>query len=660
MTMPTLQQAMKNAVRHHEEGRLAEAEVWYRQALAIDPKNPEALHRLGYLAHQVGQHAAAVELMSLVLRDNPCHAGLHGDLGMVFLAMGRYREAAACYHKVLALEPGHAAHNNLGLALYSMGDPEAAATHYRKALALKPDLANAWNNLGLAYINLARLAEAYSALQRALSLKPDYAEAHNNLGIACFELGQAEEAVARYRQAISIKPDYHEAFNNLGNVLLNCLSRPGEALNCYRQALTLRPDYALACDNMLLASNYLADWTAEAVHALHRSHGEQFEAAHRNSWSQHDNDRDGERRLKVGYVSADFRLHPVAFFMEPILAHHDKRQVEVHCYYNQSVHDDVTERLTHHADYWTACGGMTDAELAERMRADRIDILVDLAGRTAGNRLGVFARKPAPVQVTYLGYVATTGLSAVDYRLSHIDADPPVNDACNSERLYRMPRSLWCWRPPEGMPDVRSETPAQANGYITFGSLNNIAKISDDAVAVWSRLLRAVPSARLLLAGVPEGLPQKVTRERFGAHGIEAERLVLHHKLLGHEFRTLMHRIDIALDPFPHNGNTTTCETLWMGVPVVTLTGRGFVSRFGYHLLKTVGLLELAARNEDEYVGIALGLARDLPRLSALRASMRDRIKASPLRDEAGMARDLEAAMRSMWRTWCRTQSRAA
>jgi predicted O-linked N-acetylglucosamine transferase (SPINDLY family) len=419
------------------------------------------------------------------------------------------------------------------------------------------------------------------------------------------------------------------------------------------KALTLQPGLAMAYDSRLLALNYLPEATPAAIYEEHRRYAAQFEAPLQPSWSAPTNTREPARRMKIGYVSPDFRLHPVAFFIEPVLAHHDRREVEVYCYYNNTLQDAVTARMQAYADHWLPCQGTTDEALAARIRADGIDILVDLAGHTAGNRLLVFARKPAPVQVTYLGYVATTGLTAIDYRLSHIDADPAGAERYNSERLYRLPRSLWCYRPPLDMPAVVTETPARRSGHISFGSLNNIAKVSDPAVALWSRLLQALPGSRLIMAGVPPGSAQQHILARFAAHGIAAARLELHPKLSHPSFRELHHRIDIALDAFPHNGNTTTCESLWMGVPVISLIGDRFVARFGYTLLKGIGLADLAARDEAAYLAMATGLAADLDRLDALRAGMRARIASSALRDEAGFTRDLEAAYRAMWRAWC-------
>jgi predicted O-linked N-acetylglucosamine transferase (SPINDLY family) len=442
------------------------------------------------------------------------------------------------------------------------------------------------------------------------------------------------------------------AHHNLGTTLMH-QGRIREALLSFERSLALSPNMLLAQDSWLFALNYPADLTPAAVYQAHLDYGLRFESQLKRYWQAHENGRDPERRLKVGYVSADLRLHSVAFFIEPILAQRDHDGFEIYCYYNNTIEDAVTARLRGYADHWVPCRYLTDEQLAARIRADGIDILLDLAGHTAGNRLSVFARKPAPVQVTYLGYVATTGLAAMDWRLSHLDTDPDGYECYNSERLYRLPHSLWCYRPAQDLPPVAPVTPARTRGYPTFGSLNNIAKVSAATIATWAALLKQVPAARLVMAGVPAGTAQSRVRERFVAQGVAPERLELHDKMSHREFRELHGRLDLALDPFPHNGNTTTCESLYLGVPVVTLIGDRFVGRFGYHLLKTLGLTALAARDAADYVRIAAGLAGDLERLEELRTGMRARLEASALRDEIGFTRDLEAAYRAMWRQWC-------
>jgi predicted O-linked N-acetylglucosamine transferase (SPINDLY family) len=681
------------ALAQHRAGRLGEAERLYREVLARRPAHPQALHRLGMLAYRAGRYEAARDWMSRALEVEGGDAGRYNDLGLVYQALGRFEEAVECYRQAITRKPGYVAYHNLGLALASLSRYHEALVYYRKALAVKPDLAESLNNSGYALNSLGRSAEAIPLLHKALAINPAYAEAHVNLGIAHFNARRLDEAARCYKAALAFRPDYPKAMNNLANVhitrhadldeavqlcsralavkqdfALAChslgvacllLGQVEESMACLTQAIALQPDFVLAWDSRLLATNYLPQMSPAARLAMHREYAARFEAPLKADWQPHANGPDPDRRLKVGYVSADFCLHAVAFFIEPVLASHDRQSVESYCYYTGTVRDALTERLQAAAGQWRDCVGMNDAELAARIRADGIDVLVDLAGHTRGNRLLAFARKPAPVQVTYLGYVATTGLEAMDYRLSHRHADPESCEGHDSERLYRLPHSLWCYRPPSDMPEVSTETPARRCGYVTFGSMNNIAKVSDAAIALWSRLLHELPDARLILAGVAPGGAQARLYARFTAHDVDPARIELQPMLPTRLFRELHHRIDVALDAFPHNGNTTTCESLWMGVPVLSLTGDHFAARFGCLLLNTVGLGELAVPDEEAFIIRARAMAGDLDRLDQLRAAMRARLTGSPLRDEAGFTRDLEAAYRDMWRQWCATSGTA-
>ncbi len=486
MNAAVVADTLRRAVQHHQAGRLAEAEAIYREILRHQPDQTDALHLLGRVAYQVGRHQAALELIGRALAINAAIPSYYHDLGLVYQALdrledaagsyrhalalqpalvevhinlgavyclqGRLEDALACFKAALAVNPDHAdAYYNLAYTHSLLGDQAAAVVHYQQALALRPDYTDAYNNLAAIFIAQGNWAAAIVNGEKAVALRYDLVQAHNNLGIAYFEQGKYDDAVASYQRALAVKPDYARAHCHLGNAYCK-QGRNTEAVASYRRALALEPDYAEAYDNKLFALNYLPSMHLETLLSVRRRYSAQFEAPLRAAWPNHTNRRDPERRLKVGYVSADFRLHSVAFFMEPLLAHHDKRAVEVYCYYNHTLQDAVNERLQAHADHWIPCKDLSDAELAARIQADGIDILVDLTGHTRGNRLLVFARKPAPVQVTYLGYPATTGLSAIDYRLVTADTDPPGAEAWHSERLYRLPRSLWCYRPAPDMP----------------------------------------------------------------------------------------------------------------------------------------------------------------------------------------------------------------
>jgi protein O-GlcNAc transferase len=615
------QRAIEQALACHRAGQLAEAEAIYRQILARNPYHADALNLLGLLAHQVGRHEAALELIGNAIHIN----------GSV---------------------PAY--HNNLGLAQRASGRSADAVTSFKRAVSLDPDYAEAHSNLGNAYQDLGQLDDAAACYRRALSLRPDLAEIRANLAHTLHRQSRIAEAIACYREALAGRPDRADILNNLGNALRDA-GEMEEAIACYQRSIALQPGYPTVHDTLLCSLSYVDSSTPEDILVAHRRYAAQFEAPLKPTWAVHDNPRDPDRRLKIGYVSADFFNHSVAYFIEPILAHHDRTRFEIHAYYNRAAEDETTARLKSLVDHWIPCRSMSDAQLAERIRADGIDILVDLAGHTDGNRLLAFARKPAPVQMTYLGYPATTGLSAMDYRLTTLDTDPEGAEAWHSERLFRLPRTLWCYRPPSNMPAAVPETPARKRGFITFGSMNNFSKVSARTIALWGEILRALPDARLVVTNLAGDFARAAVRARFADRGIDTGRLSLHARVPADRFRSIAGEIDIALDPFPYAGTTTTCEALWMGIPVITLIGKTSAARSGYALLKGAGLDELCARGEAEYAEIALALARDFSRLDRLRRGIRPRIEASPLRDERQMARDIEGAYRAVWKAWCRS-----
>ena len=546
-------------------------------------------------------------------------------------------------------------HNDLGAVLQDLGKLDEAVASYHKALALKPDYAEAHNNLGNAFRGLGKLEEAATSYHKALAITPDSADAHNNLGNALQNLGKLDEAVASYRKALAIMPDLTEAHSNLGAALQD-LGMLDEARISYHKALAIKPGYAKAHSNLIVCMNYDEHYSQQEIFA----EGRRWEAAHAAAGTtrevSHSHDRDPERRLRIGYVSPDFRSHSVSHFLDPLVAGHDRRQFEVFCYAQVDNPDIQTRRFRGLADAWCSTVGMTAQAVAERVRADRIDILVDLAGHTANNLLLAFAERPAPVQTAWLGYPNTTGLSAMDYRLTDDIADPEgPGDALYSERLTRLPNGFLCFAPAVEAPAV-AIPPALANGLVTFGSFNNLSKVTAATVAAWARILRGAPESRLLLKN--RALASEEARQRyrtlFADEGVDGARLEFHAWIdprSGH--LAAYGRIDIGLDPFPYNGTTTTCEALWMGVPVVSLSGDRHASRVGASILTRVGLTELIADTVDGYVTAAVALAKAPERFVELRRELRATMAASPLCDAAGFTHDVEAAYREMWRRWC-------
>jgi protein O-GlcNAc transferase len=642
-----------------DQGHQQEAIACYEKALALDPNFAEAHTNLGIACKEQGRLDDAVVCYQKAIALKPDFAEAYTNFATVLAAQGKHDEAMACHQMALSLKPNDAAVQvNMGNGFREQRKLNEAVTCYLNAIALKPDFAEAYNNLGLTFADQGNPDAALECYQTALAVQPDFAEAYNNLGIELKERGHLDDAMACYEKAIELKPDYAAAHSNQG-IVFHAQSRPDEAIACYLRALAHKADYANAYNNLLLAMQYSASHTPEEVFAAHLRFSEQFEPALKSRWLMHVQPRDPLKRLKIGYVSPDFCSHPVAYFIEPVLACHDKSQVEVFCYYNRNHYDPVTHRIKALADHWMPCKDMSDDELAAQIRADGIDILVDLAGHTGDNRLLTFARKPAPVQATYLGYPATTGLTAIDYRITDVHAEPPgMTERFNVEQLWRLPEIFCCYRASENSPAVIDHPPMEDNGFVTFGCFNNFSKVTDPVLALWARLLQQVPTARLMLEihGIDNPQFRAELDERLARLGMPLDRLILIPRRRENQY-VLYNRIDIALDPFPCNGGTTSLDTVWMGVPFVTLAGGHFTSRMGVTILTNAGMPELIAQTEDAYMQIAAELAQDAARLRATRAGLRERAQASPLMDAKRFTAHMEQAYRSMWQTWCRSEA---
>lgn len=599
-------------------GRLPEAVASYRQAVRLQPAYPEAHANLGSALQQQGQLDEAVACYQQALRLNPNFVAAHNNLGNAFKDQGRLREAELCYQRALQRDPGNAeTHNNLGTVLHDLGRVDEAAACFRYALNLRPDFADALNNLGVTLYVQGKLDEAEASILHALHLRPNFAAAHNNLGNVLKDQGVLDEALVHFRRAIEINPAYIQAHSSLVYHLnFDPASDPANLLEEHRR------------------------WNRQHAEPLSRS------------LQPHANDRSPDRRLRVGYVSPDFRWHPVGRFLLPLLAAHDQERFEIFCYASLAASDEITDRCQVQANVWRQVLSHSDEQLAQLIRQDQIDILVDLTMHMVDNRLLVFARKPAPVQLTYLAYCATTGLSTIDYRLTDPYLDPPgQDDRFYTEESIRLPRTYWCYQPPPGTPPVPG-LPALEAGHVTFGCLNNFCKVTPPTLETWSRLLLEMPRSHLLLH-VPPGSHRDRVRDILAHRGVSADRLTFVARLPLADYFRLYEKIDLALDPFPYGGGTTTCDAMWMGVPVISLAGRTAVGRSGLSLLSNIGLAELVASDTEQYVRIALHWASDLPRLSQLRAELRSRMQASPLMDAPQFARDVEAAYRTMWHHWC-------
>jgi protein O-GlcNAc transferase len=685
----SLQDAIQLALRHHQAGQLREAESIYRQILQLHPNQPDALHLLGVAMQQSGNTTAAIEFIQKAIAADPRHSAFYNNLGNVLRHVHRNAEAIAAYRKAIELAPDAAdPRRNLAMLLIASAQAAEAIAEFEALLRQNPNSAEDWNSLGNLLSGQTRLSEALAAFDNALRLRPDFPEALSNRGDVLLGLGQADAAVEACEKALALRPDFADPYNNLGNALrakgrtteaieayrratalnpnlgptygnlANALSDQGEvkaAEEAYRDSVRLQPDAPQAHSNFLTHLNACDYYTPEQIFAEHQKWNE-LHARRLIVSKTHTNLPDPERRLRIGYVSPDFRQHSVAYFAQTFLSKHDHERFEIYCYADEHLTDATTQQLRGYADHWRTITPLSDAQLADLVRQDEIDILIDLTGHTAGNRLLAFAQKPAPIQISYLGYPATTGLSAMDYRITDALADPPgETERFHTENLIRLPNCFLCYRISDDLPAINPHASSQ-EAPLTFGCFNNLVKLSDSTLHLWSKVLAAIPNSRLVLkfrSLADEGSRQLVT-DRLKSHGIPPHQL----DFLPHTKSYLDHlndynRVDIALDPFPYNGTTTTCEAFAMGVPVITLAGQTHAARVGVSLLTNAGYPELIAASPNDYIDIARRLAADPSALAQLRTGLRDRLRSSPLCNETSFTRSLESAYRQIWRTWC-------
>lgn len=670
-----LQQAFELAISHHQAGRLPEAEALYRQILAQQPNEPQTLHMLGLLAHHIGKHEIAIQLIEKSIQIDPQSAASRSNLGLALLALNRVDDAIATFRASLQLDPNlPETHNNLGNALHRKGDLSGADQSYLAAIRIRPQFAAAHVNHGNIQQQLGKLDEAAAAFEQALQLNPRSVEAwtnlgnthqqrgdlpkaiatytaaaqanpssavpHFNLATALEQAGQMSRAIESFNRAIQIDPRFIQAYHV--GALLQDIGQIDQAIACFREAVRVNPYAVLPHSNLCHSLHFHPDFSARAIFEEHRRWNANFAAPLKPKTQTQHVASDPSRRLRVGYVSPNFHMHPVARFLLPLLEQHDHTRFEIHCFSDAAHPDEYTHRIRACADVWHDTGKLTDEQLAALIREKQIDLLIDLSAHMAGHRLLCFARKPAPVQISYLAYCSTTGLDAMDFRISDPHLDPPgADESVYSERTLRLPRSYWCYEAPTEAP-APGDLPADVNrGAITFGCLNNFGKVATLAIQTWIRILRNVPDSRLILH-TRAGDHREHILDRFAAQGIERNRIHFAGMQPFADYLATYQQIDIALDTFPYAGGTTSCDALWMGVPIITLRGQTAVGRGGVSILSNLGLAELIAENQEQYITLACDLASDLPRLRALRASLRQRMDASPLLDAPAFARDME------------------
>ena len=631
-----------------EVGQLDTAVEAYRQAIAFLPGYADAFNNLGVTLARSGRFDEAMHAYRCVLQLRPDHVDAHNNLGIVLAGRGQWEEAMAEYLRAIELQPDNPeAHNNLGNALKEQGRLTEAMASCRRALELQPDYADAHGNAGIILTALGRFPEAVAESERAIRLQPTHADAHNNLGIALAEQGRLDEAIEVYERLLKLHPGYAMAYTNLGNALKD-QGRVQEALAVYRRGLELAPADAAALSNLIYTLLFITDGDDRVVRAEQERWHQQIGGPAQRFIRRSDNESDTDRPLRIGYVSADFRDHVVGRNILPLFRNHDRRSHQIFCYAGVVRPDRMTEEFRGRADRWRNTLGMTDEALAEVIRADGVDILVDLAQHTAGNRLPMFARQPAPVLVSFAGYPASAGVETIAYRLS--DRYLETKSGAGREQVHLLD-SFWCYDPC-GMELAVNAAPAERNGGVTFGSLNNFCKVTEPMLRLWGRVLAEVQDSRLVIMSAAGSHRQQVLAT-LRKEGIDTQRVEFVEPRGRAGYLELYHRIDVMLDTFPYNGHTTSLDALWMGVPVVSLAGESSVSRAGLSQLSNLGLPELVASSSGEFVFTAKRLAGDLSRLTELRRTLRARMEASVLMDATCFTRGIEAAYRAMWREWC-------
>ncbi len=619
----------QSALEHHQSGRLAQAEAFYRKILQLDPSHTDALHLLGLIAHQTGKSDIAVELIGKAIGIRPSEPIYYYNRGAALAAQGRLDEAIDHYRQALALKPDYAeAYYNFGNALAAQGKQDEAVERYRTAISLRPNYAEAHNNLGTALKNLGELATAAKHFQKALFLQPDYADAHNNMGVVSRHLGQLDEAIRHYRRALSLRPDNVDSYSNLlflfaYNASLTPHDYLVEARNWERCCLTMQ--------ERQVAKNRIFQRTPLAG-----------------------------RRLKVGYVSGDFRQHAVSYFVTQLFAQHDKTRIELFAYSTHGQQDTVTEQLQALVEHWTLIKHIPDAAIRDRIEADGIDVLIDLSGHTDHNCLGVFAHRAAPVQAHYLGFMASTGLTEMDYWIGDKTLTPTETDNHFSEQVWRLPR---VWVSYEGKIDapLPDWQPSQ-DGTIWVGSFNNLGKLTPATLALWAHVLHALPEGKLLLK--TKELADTYNRQRIldvmANHGITSERIELQDSNATPDWAAHMayyNRLDIALDPVGGiGGGTTTCDTLWMGVPIITLEGDRMASRITATILNAIDHKEWIVHSEAEYIAKVIALARNFAQRKTLRFTQREQMAKSQMCNAHHLAMSLENAYSEMFERWHNNQ----
>ena len=641
---------VEDGLVHHRSGRLQEARARYEAALARMPRHADAWHLLGVVAMQEQRHADALDLISRAIEITP-QATYFDNLGCALRSWGKLAAAVESHEQALALDPHHfRAHNNLGLALMDMRLPAAAAAGFRKSLAINSEFAEAHSNLGNVLRELGEFEAAADHCRKAIALQGGFGQAHNNLGNALKMQRQLTEAAACYEEALRLLPHEAQVALNLG-IVRRELGDHAAAIEAFRRSIALRPTWGEAWSNLLFTLSFAQhvaplDYLTEAL-AFGR-----MAAAQARPFTDWLVARATGAPLRIGFVSGDLRTHPVGFFLESVLTQLDPARVQLFAYSTRPYEDELTQRLKPRFAQWRTLVGLTDEAAAATIRNDGIHILLDMSGHTDSNRLPVFAWKPAPVQASWIGYFASTGLTAIDYVLGDQWVLPPVEAEHFVERPWRLPHGYLCFTPPEPAVAIDVNAATDTTRPLTFGCFSDLVKVNDRVVAVWARILHAVPGARLFLKAqqLADEAQRAATLQRFAAYGIAPERVLMEGPSPRAAYLSAYNRVDISLSPFPYPGGTTTAESLWMGVPVLCRHGDRFLGHLCESVLQSVDLGDWIAADDDAYVARALAAASERDALAALRRELRERVLTSSLCNPDRFARTLEGEFERMWR----------
>jgi len=600
---------------------------------------------------RAGQFAVAEDTCRRVLAVAPTFGPAFDVLAQIALRLGRGDEAVAIMRRAVECNPTVAGHlNNLGLVLAELGRTQEAVDVFERSQRLDPNSPETVSNLANTCITLGRFHDAVKAYRRALEIRPGYIVAMHNLTGALNALGELDGAIEQSRAVLAAEPDSVGALFNLGRAEKEA-GRLDRAVSIYREAHALRLDPRVLSE-LLFTLHFHPGYGPRQLLEEHLEWNRRYAVPLRPRRLPPANERSPDRRLRVGYIAYDLGNNALGRLSFPLLSNHDSTQFEVFCYCSIRRPDYVGQALARLPITWRITKTVHDDHIARQIRDDRIDVLVDLSMHSHGNRLQALAQRPAPVQISYLAYCSTTGVETIDYRITDVHLDPPGGDeSVYSEKSLVLPKTYWCYPAPPGVPGV-APAPALSAGHVTFGCLNDFSKVNTQVLDLWARVLAATPGSRLILH-CKYGCHRNDVNRRFAAAGVDPSRVELVSHVPSKDYFTTYNRIDIALDPFPWAGGITTCDALYMGVPVVTLPGATAVSRGGKTLLTNVGLTDLIATSPEDYVRIASGLAGDGARLSALRSSLRTKLENSPVMNAQGFARDVESLYRRAWRAWC-------